>query len=725
MDKRDKRREALEVPSSDAIGRRFFDLSFDLVCVCHHGIVASVNPVCARMLGAGSPKKIIGRDFSEFIHRDFACIDNFLEMLAEEGENLETKLVAIDGSVVDAEIRVIGVPELGDGWLMVIASDITERLRFAHANLNNEMRFRKQINNALDLVLVCEGLDITSVNAAGVRLLRARSAEDVVGRKLTELLHPDYRDLMSQELESLLADTAILPMKIVCMDGSTRDLEFAFISIGPANSSEFMVYTRDITEHNSAVVALRESNENLEERIGQRTVELTREIAIRKQAEETASRQAQYDSLTDLPNRSLFLNLLRKELKSADRKGSTVGLMFIDLDGFKDVNDTLGHAAGDLLLQTAAERLISCGRPGDTVARLGGDEFTMILPNLQKSEDATSIAQRILDALSRPFVLDESEAVVSGSIGVAFFPDDATQADELISRADAAMYRAKDQGKANAQFFTAALNKQAKDRRALSRRLFEAVEGNEFTLFYLPRIVLSTGTVTGVEGLLRWNNATLGSVVPAQFIPLLEETGLITQVGAWSVQTACGQYHGWIKQGHAALKIALNVSARQLRTPGFVESVISILEEWHLPPDALELEIQEAMVLSDTDRIIAVLERLHGHGIGLTMDDFGTGYASLSVLKRLPIDHVKIDRSFISRITTSPDDRQTVKSIISLVHDLGRVVVAEGVETTAQLKILRDLGCDEVQGFLFSQPIPAVEVADFIDGQSGPAIPVR
>ena len=440
------------------------------------------------------------------------------------------------------------------------------------------------------------------------------------------------------------------------------------------------------------------------------------DITKRKQDEERILYQANYDSLTGLPNRSLFLDRLTQAINTMSRTDKNLALLFIDLDGFKLVNDTLGHDVGDMLLKEAAKRLGTCVRTGDTVARLGGDEFTIIMPNLDDPKNAPIVAQRVLDSLGRAFLLSGHEAFVSGSIGITIYPDDAQDASDLLKNADAAMYRAKEEGKANYQFFTADMNEQVQERMVLKNGLTKALENQEFKLLYQPKLDLLSNRVTGAEALMRWESPELGLVSPVKFIPILEETGMVVEVGEWAIHTACKQHKAWLRQGLPPIKVAVNLSARQLRDPNFVDIVKSALKHNDLPPSAIEIEITESMLMSDATVIVAALEDLHDFGIHISMDDFGTGYSSLSYLKRFPIDTIKIDRSFVNDIHTSKDDAEIIHTIINMGHTLNRRIIAEGVEIVEQLNILKEYKCDEIQGYYFSKPLNADNFTDFVGG---------
>jgi len=438
------------------------------------------------------------------------------------------------------------------------------------------------------------------------------------------------------------------------------------------------------------------------------------DITKRKQDEERIYYQANYDALTDLPNRALFHDRLHQGLATMSRLERKLGLMFIDLDGFKLVNDTLGHDIGDLLLQETATRLRKCIRSGDTVARLGGDEFTVVMPSLVDSRHAPLLAQRILDTLAKPYTLQGHESFISGSIGVTIFPDDGNEANELIKNADSAMYRAKEMGKANFQFFTPDMNADVKERLVLKNGLSKALENGEFQLHYQPKLDIESNKITGAEALMRWQSDAQGLVSPVKFIPVLEETGMVVEVGEWALRTACEQHKAWLALGFPPIRIAVNLSARQLREVSFVPMMERVLKQSGVKPEGLEIEITESMLMTDSEKAIVALGELHEMGLHVAMDDFGTGYSSLSYLKKFPIDTIKIDRSFVADIVTDKDDAEIIKTIINMGRTLNRKVVAEGVETAEQLAMLKRYQCDEIQGYYFCRPQPTEDLTSFL-----------
>jgi diguanylate cyclase (GGDEF)-like protein len=382
-----------------------------------------------------------------------------------------------------------------------------------------------------------------------------------------------------------------------------------------------------------------------------------------------------------------------------------LAILFIDLDRFKNINDTLGHEAGDRVLKQVAERLLGCLREGDTVGRLGGDEFVVLIEELAQPMHVAAVAQKIIAAVAQPVVLEAHEFHITASIGISTYPDDSEDMQGLLKNADISMYRAKEQGKNNYQFYSALMNIHTLDRLALESGLRHALERNEFLLHYQPKVDIGSGRITGMEALLRWQRPGQELIPPAQFIALAEETGLIVPIGEWVLRTACARNKSWREEGLPPLRIAVNLSARQFAHANLLQDVARALRETGLDPAALEFEITESMVMHDPERAVTLLTRLKAMGIHLSIDDFGTGYSSLSYLKRFPIDSVKIDRSFIHDIPGDADDAAITRAIIAMAHSLRLKVIAEGVETEEQLSFLRELGCDEMQGYYFSEPL--------------------
>jgi len=432
----------------------------------------------------------------------------------------------------------------------------------------------------------------------------------------------------------------------------------------------------------------------------------------RKKAEERLAYLAQYDPLTGLANRALFQDRLQQAVARAERAAGRFALVFVDLDRFKAVNDTLGHDSGDALLQEVARRIKDRVRESDTVARLGGDEFAIILEAISETEDAARVAQDVQRLLSEPVHLGDYEVPALASMGIAMWP--ASRGDQLLKDADAAMYRAKRQGGNRLQFYTEEMNAQAKARLTLERDLHRALRSDEFVLYYQPRVDLSTGgTVIGAEALLRWRHPERGLVSPGEFVPILEDMQLIIPVGRWVLGAACRQGRAWREAGLPAVCVSVNLSARQFGRRDLADDVAGALEEGGMEPEGLELEITESLLMEDPETALRTLGRLTTElgGVGISIDDFGTGYSSLYRLKALPVQRIKIDRSFVMGIPDDPGDAAITAAVIRLAHDLGLGVVAEGVETAEQAAFLRLKGCDEAQGFFFGRPVSADDFA--------------
>jgi diguanylate cyclase (GGDEF)-like protein len=427
-----------------------------------------------------------------------------------------------------------------------------------------------------------------------------------------------------------------------------------------------------------------------------------------------------HDPLTGLPNRALFNDRLNQAVLDARRTSRLVGVMSLNLDRFMNVNDTLGHEAGDTMLREVGARLASALREGDTVARLAADQFALILPNPTQARDLAKVAKKLEETLEKPFQIRGLELFITASIGIAVYPRDGTQVEMLLKNAEAAMTRVKSQGGDQSQYYEQDMNAQAMERLTLESRLRRALEREEFRLHYQPKVDLVSGRVCGVEALLRWQPRDGAAIPPMQFIPLLEETGLIVPVGEWVLRTACARARAWLDEGLPALGMAVNLSARQFRDPGLANLIDRIMHDAGLPPDRLEIEITESLLMDNSDRTRDMLQRLHAMNLRLFIDDFGTGYSSLGYLRRLPIDTVKIDRSFVRDIHQNGNDATLVRAIIAMAHGLGMRVVAEGVELEEHARFLLAQKCDEIQGYWFCRPLPAEELRAFLDRRLDP-----
>ncbi len=461
-----------------------------------------------------------------------------------------------------------------------------------------------------------------------------------------------------------------------------------------------------------------------------RVIVIVRDITIVKNATEHIMHLAYYDALTDLPNRFLFKDRLNHSIMSAERMKKLIGIMFIDLDNFKRINDTLGHNVGDQLLQGIAGRLKKCIRKTDSITRLfadelesfvartGGDEFTLQLTDVDHIQDIARASKRIINTFSDPFVIGSHEIFITASLGIAVYPFDGTDVDALLMNADVAMYQAKNQGRNNCQFYSASMNSLAYERFTMENKLWKALEQNEFCLFYQPQVNIWTGEIIGVEALIRWMQPDLILVKPKDFIPLAEETGLIVEIGKWVLHAACSQIRAWQEAGIKPMTITVNVSSTQFRQKGFVETVAQILSTTGLDPSYLQLELTEGTLMQNNEDTLAKLKALKTIGVKISIDDFGTGYSSLGYLKRFPISTLKIDRSFIHDIVTNKEDQTITKAIIDLGHNLNLNVIAEGVEMHRQLSFLSKHSCDGIQGYLICPPLNSDALMQFFKTKS-------
>lgn len=453
---------------------------------------------------------------------------------------------------------------------------------------------------------------------------------------------------------------------------------------------------------------LKKNKEQLEQTVANRTAEL-------KKLNLKLTYQAYHDALTNLPNRSLFIKRVEQAIDHAEENNEILAMLFIDLDRFKYINDTLGHSAGDRLLQEVAQRLLSCTRqPEDTVARLGGDEFTLLLRDIKEPVNAGIVAEQILKVLTAPLKYNDQELYITPSIGISIYPKDGTDVGNLMKNADAGMYMAKNQGRNNYRFYTSSASVDSVHRLNMENKLRQALEYEEFEVWYQPRYDMRNGNIIGAEALVRWRSPDYNLVSPAQFIPLAEDTGLIIPIGEWVLRTACQENISWQQRNLPPLHVSVNLSARQFVQEDLLSSIEKLVNELGMDPKRLELELTESLIMPNAEDTIETLNALKKLGICISVDDFGTGYSSLSYLKRFPIDTLKIDQSFVRDISDDEDDRALVTAIIAMAHNLKLTVVAEGVETREQLDFLFQYECDYVQGFLFGKPMPAAEFHQLI-----------
>jgi len=591
-------------------------------------------------------------------------------------------------------VRARGFPVAdGTGAIYRVAGtieDITERKAAEEAIRQGEARYRATFDQA--------AIGVAHADLDG-RLLRVNrklaamlgyAPEDLVGRTVTDITHADDRRA-TEEVHAHIAghpEDTLVPeyeKRYLRKDGTTLWVSVAVSIVRDAQG------------------------------IPEYTIGLVKDVSARRSAEEQVEYQAHYDALTELPNRTLFYDRLAQTLTQARRHDWTIGMLTIDLDRFSVVNDTLGHECGDRLLADIAKRLGQCVRSGDTLARIGGDEFGIIAAELSHAQDAGLVARKIIESLALPFEVGGQDVFITASIGIATFPFDGADGGTLMKNADAAMFRAKRVGRNNTQFYAAEMNERASDKLRLETDLRRALERDEFRLHFQPKARLRDGRIAGFEALLRWQRPGKGLVPPGDFVPLLEETGLIVPVGDWVIRAACAQLAAWRGAGFVPLPVAVNLSAKQFIHRDIAAVVDLALREHDVPAGLLELEITESDAMQRPEATMATLAKLDERGVSIAIDDFGTGYSSLSYLKRFPVDTLKLDRSFVRDLPDDADDVSIARAVVTLAHSLGLSVVAEGVETEAQRRFLAAEGCDQMQGYLLSRPVPAGECARLLE----------
>jgi diguanylate cyclase (GGDEF)-like protein/PAS domain S-box-containing protein len=586
--------------------------------------------------------------------------------------------------------KVSFVDQKGDvAGVIGVITDVTHYKETERALEASEARFRVLTESSIDLVSVIDGDGVMQYQSAALRHLLGFDPVESIGRNVYDLVHKDDAEHVRAAFRRLIETRALtepVEFRLRHRDGSWRTFESLGTNCLDNPHIRGLVWnSRDVTD--------------------------------RKVIQQRIQHLAYHDNLTGLPNRGLLQDRLARSIARAERAGRKVAVLFIDLDNFKNINDTLGHDVGDELLRQVSRRLSDCVRLEDTIARQGGDEFIVLLDNLDDGRNASIVAQKILNSLRLPLILGGTEQHVSGSVGIAVYPEDGRDAQTLMKNADTAMFHGKSLGKNTYQYFTAQMNIAVKRRMMLESALRRAVMQKDFVLHYQPQIDLETGDIIACEALVRWKTEDSGTVMPGDFIPLAEETGLINEIGEWVLREGCRQAKEWQDMGLArGRRMAINLSARQFADKGFLDMVTRVLVETGLPPNCLELEITESQVMRQTDGMIQLLNKLSEMGVQLAIDDFGTGYSSLSYLKRLPIQKLKIDQSFIRDITVDPNDTAIVVAIINMARSLDLDTIAEGVETAGQLALLRAKGCRVGQGFFFSAPLPSNEIYPMLRG---------
>ncbi|MBS4174895.1 EAL domain-containing protein [Bacillus sp. FJAT-49736] len=629
-------------------------------------------------------EKLYGRSLDEFyrdhdlwksviFHEDMPQIEARAEIL-KLGEPITSlyRIIRPDGEVRWIQDR--GIPKMDESGEL---AEFTSVLFDITNHRESEDRYRSLVELSPDLILVVSRNKIAYINETGCKMLGASNTYELIGRKISTLILPEslknlFAGLKKSKDKEL--STYRFEIQVMRLDGKAIDVEMSMMPILYEGRNAWHVVGRDITE--------------------------------RKKVEKTIENLAYYDTLTGLPNRNMFRRYLNNVLQQSNC--DTLAILFLDLDRFKMINDTRGHTAGDLLLKKATQFLLKAVQSEGIVSRQGGDEFIIILENATKDK-ASEIAKRILTEFSNPIHIEKEEFFITPSIGVSMYPEDGRDQETLIKHADSAMYLAKEIGKRKYQFYTSKLDGFASRKMQIENGLRKAIAQNELFLCYQPKVHLNTGRIVGVEALVRWEHPMLGMISPGEFIPIAEETGLIIPLGNWVLENALNQFMNWSRNKVLEMQLAVNVSVRQLQDDDFITKVQQLIESSGMDAKWLELEITES-IMQDMEKSIAILNRLRRIGIKIAIDDFGKGYSSLSYLRQLPIDKIKVDKLFVDDITTQTNQGSIIKSIIDMGHSLNFDVIAEGIEEREQVVFLKNSGCDLGQGYYFCKPIPAVEM---------------
>jgi diguanylate cyclase (GGDEF)-like protein/PAS domain S-box-containing protein len=589
----------------------------------------------------------------------------------------ETRFLRCSGRV---ELNRAGTPVR----LFGTAHDRTEERLLETRLSETEELYRKLVELSPDAIYLLHNGKYAFSNAAGLKLAGAVDTSELIGQKFHKFIAHGSRGPVEEALQELMfsGQPASVEGKVARLDNAVIDIELAAARFSIKGTQDILVVARDISE--------------------------------RKKSERKIHHLAHHDVLTGLGNRLLFKERLEHAIFKSHRTGKVLAVLFVDLDRFKSINDTAGHEAGDQVLRECAQRLRNCLRESDTIARAGGDEFLILIDSFTEPLNVPAVVEKILRAVRQPFHVEEKVYEIDASIGVSVCPDDGDSVEMLIRHADTAMYRAKKEGDSHYRYYLPSMTQQSIDRYAIESALRHALERGEMELYFQPKFSLSSRSVCGAEALIRWHHPTEGLLLPERFVPVAEDMGVIADIGLWAIREVCRHTREWRQQGMRDVRIAVNLAYSQFADKAFFSKTERLLQDFGVDPGALELEITETMVMQHAERLMSTLHQLKRLGIHLSIDDFGTGYSSLAYLKRLPVDSVKVDRSFIKDLPGDNEDAAITHAVLALVHSLNRSVIAEGVETRAQLDFLIDNGCDEVQGYYFSPALPEKEFREFM-----------
>lgn len=663
-----------------------------------NGTIQNINLTGARMLGKERSRLIDKPLIAEIESGDTRAISDHVQHAFSSAETVVDEFIFLGKETCSPrDIRfdsTVRTDSNADAHCFTIMTDVTERCVAERKVLAEQEFLQKIIDGVAEPVVVIDpDYNIRRLNRVALKTAESMNL-DIQNLHCYELLHGN-KEPCNDELQPC-------PLKTVQRTHQPCKVLHEHRTTGH-EKRKFEVMATPLFDQDNALTYIVESAHDVTEHL-----ELLDEL---KQRELSYAHLAQHDPLTSLPNRLLFADRLVQAMHVAHRKRENLAVLFIDLDQFKQLNDSFGHAFGDKVLKVMSERLSQLFREDDTVARMGGDEFTVILTNIKKAENVAMIANKIIQVLNAPFKIEEQTVYLGASIGVSIYPEHGTSVDELVRNADTAMYRAKDRGRGTFEYYSKELTDKAFQRVLLETSLHDAVEQNELVLFYQPQFDLNTKRLSGIEALVRWMRNGLGPVPPSTFIPLAEETGIILPMGDWILEQACRQMKKWLDVGVVTsdVTMSVNISGKQLDNPDLLGKIEHILDKHSLAPQNLELEVTESIMMSSTSATARLLTRFRELGIHIAIDDFGTGYSSLNYLKRLPLTRLKIDQSFVSDVPNNRHDVAIARTIIALAQNLSLDVLAEGVETSEQLAFLEAEGCNSAQGFLFSYPLPANE----------------
>jgi len=676
--KRLVREQETQLRASEHRFSSIFQSTPDLLSItdASDGSYLEVNQAFLRELGYGR-EEVVGRCEPEVgvwareVER--TGMVRALDELGEVGD-LEVHFQTRSGRELTGILSARYLEINGRICILSLFKDISERKR-----MEEELaRLASIVESSDDAIMATDPEGIITIWNAGAEKVFGLAARDIKGHHLVALAPADRRDYLARLCRGTAREEQVthLDMEYRRPDGRLIHLS---LSLSPLRNAE------------GASVGLSG---------------IARDVTVRTEREESIKHQALHDPLTDLPNRKLFMDFLALELAQARRNRKNLAVLFMDLDHFKQINDTLGHAAGDLLLQSVAQRLKGCVRESDTVARIGGDEFNILMPDLNQTDDVGTVVGKIMGVFEAPFRLDNLEISATTSVGISMFPVDGNSSSDLVLKADSAMYVAKQKNGNAYQFYNAEINERTVRRQKTERLLRQAVQRNQMELVFQPLVRIDTGKIVGAEALLRWRHPEEGLLLPAQFLSVAEETGAIIPLGEWTIRTACAQMKQWQDRGHR-FTVTVNLSNRQFHQPNLVEMTSEVLAQTGLDPRALELDVTENAIMDDMEASLRNMRKLTELGVRFSVDDFGVGSSSLQAIRQLPIERVKIDKSFIKDILTQSNDLAVVSAVISMSHNLSMKVNAVGVESQEQLTLIRDNGCDEVQGDLISKPLPA------------------